>query len=294
MPSQTTYCKNGSSMMPTYSEHLPARHLRGLIETLWVQEAAPLPHAPPTTVVPTGRIELIFHYADPYRQFDAEGSHLMARCHVVGQRNWPIVLSATGTTGIVIVRFTPWGAYTLFGEQLAQICNQIVDLELIWGRECLESLMDKVASASTHSVRARTVEKFVARRISNQPIDALSMNSISALNAGWGKQRIDSLAQQFGLGRRQFNRRFKRQIGASPKQVARVLRSQKAIALLRTGSNVHDVIELCSFTDQSHLIRDIVAHSNRPPSEIVRIPESHAHRYFNDSDIGAFCGTTYL
>ncbi len=143
-------------------------------------------------------------------------------------------------------------------------------------------------------MRAAIVERFVTSRMTASPTDALGEHSIMALNSSWGRQRIETLADQFDLGRRQFSRRFKRQIGASPKQVACVLRAQKAITLLWAGNDPHSVIELCGFTDQSHLIREVAAYSNRRPTELIPVRESHAHRYFNNPDIDAFCCTTYL
>jgi transcriptional regulator GlxA family with amidase domain len=94
-----------------------------------------------------------------------------------------------------------------------------------------------------------------------------TIESINTINRGWGRDSVDTVARHFELGRRQFNRRFTRSIGASPKQMSQVLRAQKAIACLRAGVDVQDVVDRCGFTDQSHLIRDVVNHSNRRPTD---------------------------
>lgn len=285
---------NGSSPIPVYGEFAPSAQLREFVENVWVQECDPTPDAPPTTVVPTGRVELIFHYCDPYRQLNNDNCGVMPRCHVVGQQKAPIILNALGTTGIVIVRFKPWGAFSIFGDALADINDQIVDLELLWNKCRLDDLLEQLAAAANQSARAELADAFVASHLLPQDSDRLSVASVNAINANWGRDRIDEVARHFELGRRQFNRRFTRRIGASPKQLSRVLRAQKAIASIRAGGNVHDIVDRCGYVDQSHLIHDVVSHSNRRPTALAELPSSAAHRYFNSSDIAAFCGTTYL
>lgn len=285
---------NGSSPLPSYKRYAPSAPLAGVVDVLWIQEQGPLPGCAPTTIVPTGRIELIFHYGDPFLQYGKRESMLMPRCHVVGQQKNPIVLSATGSIGIAIVRFTPWGAYALFGDALSSINDQLVDLELLWDRQHLRDLLDQLHAASGERARADIVDAFVASRLIEARFDRMSIASINSINDSWGRLRVDEIASQFDLGRRQFTRRFTRSIGTSPKQMSRVLRAQKAIACVRGGQNAHDIIARCGYADQSHFVREVSSHCNRPPSELARLPASDANRFFNSSDPNEFCGTTYL
>lgn len=293
-PERDSYCRNGSSLAPRYEQYRPSAVLRDFVEVIWVQDCGPCAEVTPSNVVPTGRVELIFHFGDPFLQLIGNRKHVMARCHVVGQRKKPILLQSTGRTGIVIVRFRPWGAPALMGELLPELNERLVDLELIWGKQVVEDLTCRLYSAQSGSARARIVDSFLQSRIGNASVDRLSQASIGAINNGWGRETIESIARRFDLGRRQFNRRFTRSVGASPKQLSQVLRAQKAVACLRNGMGVLDVVERCGFTDQSHLIRDVVKHSDRRPGELKRMTGSAAGKFFNSSELSAFCGTTYL
>lgn len=285
---------NGSSSPPSYKRYAPSAALAGIVDVLWVQEQGFMPGCAPTTIVPTGRVELIFHYGDPFVQYGKHEPALMPRCHVVGQQKNPIVLSATGNIGVAIVRFNPWGAYALFGDALASINDQLVDLELLWERQPLQDLLDQLHAASGQRVRANIVNAFVVSRLIAAQLDRVSIASINSINNSWGRQRVDEIANQFNLGRRQFTRRFTRSIGSSPKQMSRVLRAQKAIACVRRGQPVHDIIARCGYADQSHFVHEVASHCNRPPSELARLPASDANRFFNSSDPDEFCGITYL
>lgn len=285
---------NGSSPTPSYGRFKPSSRSSGVVEALWVQECPAKPAAAPTIVIPTGRVELIFHYGDLYERLVAGAYAPMPRCHVVGQQKAPMVLRSTGVTGIVIARFRPWGAFALFGDALNELADRIVDLELIWGRPCLDDLLGRVAAAASQQPRATIVDDFAASRLLPTDVDALSVASVNTINANWGRSRIADIARQFELGRRQFNRRFTRSIGASPKQLSGVLRAQKAITCIRAGHNLHDVVSQCAYADQSHLIHDIVDRCNHRPTDLARLQASDASRYFTTPDISAFCGTTYL
>jgi AraC-like DNA-binding protein len=218
----------------------------------------------------------------------------MPQCHVVGQQDRPLFLNATGRTGIVIVRFKPWGASALFGDTLPELKNSIIDLELLWGQSSMSTLVERVTTATSHRKQAEIVGNFVTSLLFPEKPDKLSMASVAIINQSWGRRRIEDIAGEFGLGRRQFNRRFTQTVGTSPKQMSTVLRAQKAIACIRSGRDVNDVIDQCGYSDQSHLIRNITAMSNKRPTELSRLRASRPHRYFNCPKLDTFCGTTYL
>ena len=285
---------NGSLASPTYRRYEPSPQLREFIEVVWLQESGPTPGALPTTIVPTGRVELILHYGDPYVQWLDDELQPMPMCHVVGQQKSPITLNATGSSGIAVVRFRPWGAFAFFGGLLAEISNQLVDLGLLWGRSRIDSLLCQLQTAATPRSRIQIVENFLWSRLAHADVDGLSLEAVKMINANWGRSRVADTAREFNLGRRQFNRRFTRSIGASPKQLSRVLRAQKAIACIRAGKNPHDVVDWCGYVDQSHLIREVVAHSNRRPSDLRFQSSSNADQYFNSTNVDDYCGTTYL
>jgi len=285
---------NESSPLPEYRRFVPSPALGRYAEAIWVQHSVPTPDALPTTVLPSGRIDLVLHYGDRFARIADGTREPLPRAQAVGQQQRPLVVQALGTTGIVIVRLKPWGASALFGADLGATSNRIIDLEQVWGRYSIHELLERLATATSMAQRARLADGFVARRLLHEDVDRLAVAAVGAINAGWGRQPIAVLAQRFGLGRRQFNRRFTSAVGAAPKQLSRVLRTQKAVACLRAGVATQAVIERCGYSDQSHFIRDVVAHYGRRPQELVRLAPSAPHRYFNCGDVNAFCGMTYL
>ncbi len=277
-----------------YQEFTPFAELADYIESIWIQESAVSPKALPTTVLPTGRVELVLQYGDLFTQLINGRYELMPRCHVVGQRNQPIMVRATGKTGIVLVRFKPCGAYALFGGALPEISRRIIDISLIWPKTDIDVLVEQLQLAENSDARAGCIQDFITDKLHEPRIDDLCAVAVAKINLGWGSHRISQIANDFGLSRRQFSRRFTRQVGTSPKQLSSVLRSQKAIACLQSGKHAQDVIDLCGYVDQAHMIHNVVTHTNNTPSRIQRQSSQKLQQFFNCTDLTSYCGLTYL
>ena len=155
-------------------------------------------------------------------------------------------------------------------------------------------LLDRVYSATTPRERAAAVDAFISVELGNEDPDRACEASINLMNSNWGRSRINSIATQLGLSRRQLSRRFSSGTGTSPKKMSRLLRAQKAITCIRNGWHVHDIVDMCGFVDQSHLIHDVVAHTGKRPSELIENENTSLQQYFNAADAEGFCGQAYL
>ena len=281
-------------METAYHHFGPSDCCRTIIEEIWVQEGPAEPEAEPTTILPRGRVELVIHYGDPFELMTDAGPTKISPAQIVGQQHRPVSVRASGKTGIVIVRFYPWGASTLTPQPLSEFTNSRVDLCDVWSESVVARLTDSVRSAETPPDRAAAVDAFVCSAIRGKEVDAACKTSIDLMNQNWGRPRIDSIAQNLGLSRRQLTRRFSNGTGTSPKKMSRLLRAQKAVTCIRNGLDVHDVIELCGYVDQSHLIHDVVSHTGKRPSELAAKKNTSLDNYFNAADANDFCGLAYL
>jgi AraC-like DNA-binding protein len=112
---------------------------------------------------------------------------------------------------------------------------------------------------------------FIARleklRIRREDLDQKVIAAISMIEEKRGEMRISALAEELGLSVRQFERRFKRSAGLSPKQYARARRFRSAAAALATGETVNwaDRAAEMGFADQAHLTHEFSSLSGRSP-----------------------------
>ena len=82
-----------------------------------------------------------------------------------------------------------------------------------------------------------------------------------------GAARLDALVESSGLGVRQFERRFKRGLGFSPKRYFRVTRLHQALAMKRDRPDWSwgRVAAESSYHDPMHLVHDFRDLAGEPP-----------------------------
>jgi AraC-like DNA-binding protein len=88
---------------------------------------------------------------------------------------------------------------------------------------------------------------------------------------------LPALARQLGVTQRQLERDFRRWLGVSPALYARVVRFQRAAALVCAGGRFLDAVFEHGYADQSHLNRSFKALSGLTPGELAALA-SPPHR----------------
>jgi AraC-like DNA-binding protein len=168
---------------------------------------------------------------------------------------------------------TPLGARLLLGFPLDEVGNRLIDPVDLFGaaaRETIERLQD----ANSHAGRLMILEQEIARRL-GLSVNALSQDLVWALRrlqASAGRVGVASLAGELGWSRKHFTMCFRREFGMPPKRLARILRFDHAIRLMRCDqvTSWAELAEACGYADQAHLTRDFRAFAGNPPASFMR------------------------
>jgi transcriptional regulator GlxA family with amidase domain len=84
--------------------------------------------------------------------------------------------------------------------------------------------------------------------------------------------RVAALGPLVGLGERQLRRRFRAGVGYGPKTLARVLRFQRLLALLRDDRpgrpGLAEVAVMAGYADQAHMTAECVRLAGRSPAAL--------------------------
>jgi AraC-like DNA-binding protein len=97
--------------------------------------------------------------------------------------------------------------------------------------------------------------------------------AVSAIDANGGRLRIASLSHRLGLSVDRFEKRFQRAVGASPKQLASIIRFRRAVAGYAPGLPLTQLAHDTGYFDQSHLIREFRAFTGLAPRDFLRSPD---------------------
>jgi len=94
----------------------------------------------------------------------------------------------------------------------------------------------------------------IALALATRPKPTAQLRPARLMLGTGGRVPIADVADEIGWSRRHFGERFRDEIGLAPKQAARILRFERAGALLRRGHlDLAGLAVECGYYDQAHL-----------------------------------------
>ncbi|NKQ56823.1 helix-turn-helix transcriptional regulator [Amycolatopsis sp. K13G38] len=206
--------------------------------------------------LPSRHVTLIVSLADPIRitgmPKPGEAPATMA-APVGGMHLSPALIAQDAFQSGVHVELDPLGVPALLGVSPAELSGYVVDLADL-GVPRLARLPERLAAATSWAGRFAILDDvFAAAAGHNEPAPEVARAWRRLVDAA-GRLRVGTLAEEVGWSRRHLTERFRRQLGLSPKQAARVLRFERAGGLLRQGgADLAELAVACGYYDQAHL-----------------------------------------
>lgn len=215
---------------------------------------------------------LEFYLADRYRVRDIASGAVEAAPDIVlvglqTYRRVDVLLG--GDLNLFTIQFTPTGFSSLFGQAAASLTDRAHDGRDVLGPE-IALIAEQLEAAPDLAARAAIAEAWLGGRampLTPDPI-AWAARRMTTLHGG---VRVAELAEAVDLGERQFERRFTRAVGVSPKRYARVLRFREALRLKAEGAEPSwaAVAQAAGYVDQAHMIHEFQALAGDTPERLL-------------------------
>ena len=207
----------------------------------------------------TQRIQLL-----PYRKE-------LSTFFLYGQTINPIELSIQGKYKLIIFRLYPFATRLLLNINPAQINDDCYELEPIKEADT-HSLIVRLKLSRTDR-QIRLISAYILDLVKNSAVDpdnAVKM-AVSTLVNLKGDISIRQLRQRLYITERTFERRFKKEIGVSPKQFAKIVQFSFSLNQIRERDYVSltTIAYQNGFADQSHFIRTFKRYTGSTPSEML-------------------------
>jgi AraC-like DNA-binding protein len=248
----------------------PEPRLRALVCDYegYVESGTP---APLRQQVPTPRIPLIVNFGAPWNVADSpDGLSQDYESFVAGLGERSSYVAAAGPASCVQVNLTPVGAHMFFGVAMEELANRVVSLGDVLPRQA-RNLTERLLEAPDWPARFDLLnEIFVARLAEARPPSPEVGWAWHLLARTNGKAPIGWICDRLGRSRRHLATRFREQVGLPPKTVARIMRFDRAVALLGGEATLADVAFECGYYDQAHLNRDFREFAGTPPALFAR------------------------
>jgi AraC-like DNA-binding protein len=208
-------------------------------------------------ILPNGQAHLMINLAeDEFRTYSGDnGQRILSYrgATLAGPHGQPTILDTREFQWLVAVEFHPGGAAAFFPVPLYEVSDQAVGLDDLW--KCDGRLLrEQILGAGTAHGKLGVLESALLRQLRGTANPAIAC-AIALLNRGLP---VAETSARLGFLPKTFVRRFREQVGLTPKRFARVRRLQRIIRSLRSGAAVDWCLLAAEygFTDQAHLIHD--------------------------------------
>jgi methylphosphotriester-DNA--protein-cysteine methyltransferase len=246
----------------------PSARLAPFVRSIMVMEATEHSLHP---VLPAPGLTLGIRYAGAAALLDEDGRATpLPSGGLVGMRTTLRRMQTFAGGGVVVAQFYPLGAAQFFDHPLHLFFGSIVPLADVSSPALLSEIEDRLASARSNEARAHLVDELLSRSLREREPDDLVRSAAEMIRRARGVVRIGALAKELGISQDPLEKRFRRVVGASPKQLASIARFREVVSGFERGEKLTALAHRAGYFDQSHLIREFRAFTGEAPEAFLR------------------------
>jgi len=221
---------------------------------------------------PEGVFELIFQSDNSVWQKDQSDGVWRQRdaAFVGGLHQQGYQLKLPPDTEIMSVRFKHGAFKHVFSGRLNDFMNQKVPVTELWSRAGLR-LQDKLKQDQSQQAKLQTIAAFLEPMVQERKHSVIDQ-SVQSILACQGVVDLDQLERHAALSTAQFRKRFREEVGLSPKKYAKVIKLNAILAALErssTNRKLTDIVYDFGYFDQSHFIKDFKSVLGKTPSQYL-------------------------
>ena len=253
-----------------YSVISPPEHLRSHVKYFWTLEVEHTGSNPVTFgPLADGCPGLLFQNNKKGIYVDQQGKKL-PELSLYGQTVEQTHLYLAGSFNTVGVRFFPNALPSLFCLEAHELTNSCLYLDDIT-RKKDPPLKEQLLNSKTQAEKFEHLKAFLHQKQNkiNAYTDPIVDYAQSKIIESNGTLPLDILLSTLNLSGRSLERKFKRQVGITPKLFARVNRFQASLQQLKNNSysKLSDIAFSLEYADQSHFIREFKEFAGFTPKE---------------------------
>jgi AraC-like DNA-binding protein len=259
----------------------PSPLLSDFVDLLWLYQGYEVAHEK-ERLMPDGSVELVINLAeDRIRNYDPlnpDRFETIPGCVVSGPRSEFFVIDTAEQAAVAGVHFKPGGAFPFFRVPPAEMADQSIALEALWGNGS-RLMRERVLAAPSHEEKLNVLERCLleqlAKPLERHPAVDLALQRLSAAYP----PGISSIVSQVGYSQRHFIELFCDEVGLTPKLFSCVSRFQQVIRTSHVREETHwaNVALDCGYYDQAHFVHDFQSFAGITPSEYLARRTPHVN-----------------
>lgn len=250
--------------------YIPDSNYQHFIKEYWNLTAEQPGEAKPFSILPDGSVEIIFNYGDTYTVSIGQNTYTIEKgVYLRGVCLNPIVLQMGKKIAIWGLRVNPVWIQTYLNHYLKESYESIINLHHFHLPQNIETMTeDEFITYITASIDWQ--KKAI--------VDTRILQGIEMMESYKGNVKMEELASACFLSLSAFERKFKKQMGLSPKAYCQLIRFKSIVNQLLSQKIIEqtEIIHEHNLTDHSHLNKITKDFSNETPTSL----KSKISRFF--------------
>lgn len=219
---------------------------------------------------PTPGVSIAFRYIPTLSTFkiDGEAPVICPASSLGGYFTRPKEYSSPDEVGVFTLCFKPWGLRRFTSFPLHEATNLNIELHHAFGPPIAE-VEERIYGSRTVAERKEIVESFLLARQAERE-DRFAIGAVDLVVGSGGTMPVTAMASACAVSRKQFDRRFREEVGLAPKPFSRIVRFQRALRLLRGPLRTIEVAYESGYFDQPHFNREFKEFTGVTPGSYIR------------------------
>ena len=253
-----------------YRHRVPRPPLDSFIESLWVYQNDPRPHAL-ERILPTGAAQLIVNLKeDQTRLYDPETPHRPVTTSgsvLSGVQSHFQVIDTSEQEYVAGVAFKAGGTTPFMRIPAHEARDRDVPLDLFWGVRT-ERLRERLLESANIDGKLDALETALCEMWRPPGLHPAVTFAWARFDQAPLTTSVAAVTDATGLSAKRFIDRFKFEVGMTPKRYCRIRRFQHALRLANRGCRIEwtDVALDCGYFDQAHFIHDFQRFAGLTPT----------------------------
>lgn len=185
---------------------------------------------------------------------------------LLGQHTEPLILDLNENFKVIAIHLKPYGLKQLLNMDASQLTNKYVGIK---GHNLLEELYKVVLNTIEVEKELISAIEFFFESIQLYPISYEVSAFLSYLKVT-NPSSISKTINDLGITERNLERKFKSEVGVSPKKYMQICRVFEVFETLKESNDWQQLVVDHNYTDQAHLINEFKKYANIAPGLYVR------------------------
>jgi len=253
----------------TISAHIPTELLRPFIKTFLIVESQ---DELVNNVLPDTSLVMAFRYKGRLHYVTNDTKNALPSSSLSGLRKSIRSFNYSKDTGNLLVIFKEAGAAAFFKQPLHELFEENVSLDNFINRQKLSTIEEQLSRSKNNFQLIDLIERFLLSELCDNKPDNLILTALQKIHFANGLFKIKDLAHSLYISQDALEKRFRRVVGTSPKQLSSIIRLRAITDSRKQKHSLTGIAFDAGYFDQAHFNKDFKLFTGQTPSDFFKSP----------------------